>query len=317
MLHRLMANLPGLNRWGSRLAPLVNLAQRNRLTRWMMHHLAGIDLRRSLPPMYFNHFRRWFARHGGTGAGARGKVILLDDCFTTFNEPAIGKSAVHVLHAAGYDLELAGLCCGRTLLSKGYLEEARTLIQQQAPRLASRIAAGAPILGLEPSCLLTLVDEWPELLPGPATSQIAKSAHLADAWLAEQVRAAKSELNFKSQYSVLNTPRQALVHGHCHQKALVGTAGTVNLLKLIPGLDVRVLDTGCCGMAGSFGFETEHYDLSVKIAEQDLLPKLAAEPEALVVAPGTSCRHQIHDLAKRRALHPLEVLAQAMSEPEA
>src|SRR5260370_36824576 len=104
------------------------------------------------------------------------------------------------------------------------------------------------------------------------------------------------------------TAQQALLHGHCHQKALVGTHGTASLLRLIPGLDVRVLDTGCCGMAGSFGFETEHYDLSVQIARLDLLPALARYPEALVVAPGTSCRHQIHDLADRRGLPPLELL---------
>jgi Fe-S oxidoreductase len=99
------------------------------------------------------------------------------------------------------------------------------------------------------------------------------------------------------------------VHGHCHQKALVGTGGTAAALRLVPGLEVRVLDAGCCGMAGSFGFETEHYDVSVAVAELDLLPALKAEPAAAVVAPGTSCRHQIHDLAERRALHPLEVLA--------
>src|SRR5438445_731926 len=187
ILHRMLSRLHRVNRWSSLAAPLANLVQRNRLVRWMMHHFAGIDQRRSLPTMHFNHFRRWFARHRVSWNAALnprlGTVLLLDDCFTTYNEPAIGQAAVRVLEAAGYNIELAGLtCCGRTMLSKGYLPEARALIQEQAPRLAAKIAAGMPILGLEPSCLLTLVDEWPDLVPGPATSLIAKSAHLADGW---------------------------------------------------------------------------------------------------------------------------------------
>jgi FAD/FMN-containing dehydrogenase/Fe-S oxidoreductase len=309
-LHRILGGLHRFNAWGSLFAPAANLMQGNRLVRWMLHHLIGIDRRRSLPPIYFNHFRRWFARHAARRkmGESRRPVLLLDDCFTTYNEPAIGKAAVRVLESAGCSVELAGLaCCGRTLLSKGFLAEARELIQQQAPRLAARLAAGAPILGLEPSCLLTLVDEWPELVPGPATTLIAKSARLADGWLADQVRAGQCVLDLTA-HAPLAT-RQALLHGHCHQKALVGVTGTASLLRLVPGLDVRVLDTGCCGMAGSFGFETDHYDLSVAIARLDLLPALAEVPEAIVIAPGTSCRHQIHDLADRPALHPLEVVS--------
>jgi Fe-S oxidoreductase len=162
-------------------------------------------------------------------------------------------------------------------------------------------------LGLEPSCLLALADEWPELLPSPATRAVAAACHLADGWLARQVAAGGIDLTF--------WPRRekCLVHGHCHQKALVGTAGTAAALALVSGLDVTVLDAGCCGMAGSFGFEREHYDLSVQIAGLELLPALAAAPDALVVAPGTSCRHQIRDLAGRRALHPLELLEEQLA----
>jgi FAD/FMN-containing dehydrogenase/Fe-S oxidoreductase len=313
VLHRLLSGMHRLNRWCSLFAPLANLAQTNRLLRWMLHHFAGIDQRRSLPELYFNHFRRWFARHQRRQkmvARPENIVLLLADCFTTYNEPVIGQSAVRILEAAGHGVELAGLpCCGRTLISKGFLAEARQLIQEQAPRLAARIAAGTPILGLEPSCLLTLVDEWPELVPGPATTMIAKSAHLADGWLAQRLREGLCHLKLSSGEG---KARQAIIHGHCHQKALVGTGGTSALLKRIPGLEVRVLDTGCCGMAGSFGFETEHYDLSVQIAQLDLLPALAQQPDAIVIAPGTSCRHQIRDLAKRRALHPLELLADAL-----
>ena len=314
IIHRLLGQLHRLNQIGALAAPLVNLVQGNRLARWMLQHFVGIDRRRPLPTLHFNHFRRWFARHRISWNVALnpqlGRVLLLDDCFTTYNEPAIGQAAVKVLETAGFGVELAGLtCCGRTLISKGYLKEARTLIQQQAPRLAARVASGTPIVGLEPSCLLTLVDEWPDLVPGAATSLIAKFANLADSWIAKQVHDGRCDLKIGAHDSAPKTQHSALLHGHCHQKALLGVRGTESLLRLIPGLDVSVLDTGCCGMAGSFGYESEHYDLSVQIAKLDLLPALAQRPEATVVATGTSCRHQIHDLADRRALHPLELLA--------
>jgi FAD/FMN-containing dehydrogenase/Fe-S oxidoreductase len=298
----LMANIHLLNRLGSAAAPLVNWLQTRRPLRWLLEKMAGIDRRRSLPPLHADHFRHWFSKRR-PAAGLGEKVLLLDDCFTTFNEPEIGQAAVRVLEAAGCSVELAGLtCCGRSLISKGFLRSARELIAAQLPALARRVADGTPLLGLEPSCLLTLADEWQELVPGADARRVAAAARLADAWLADQARAGRP-LKLKAATS------QVLVHGHCHQKALVGVGGTSAALCLVPGLTVNVLDTGCCGMAGSFGFEKEHYDLSVRVAELSLLPALRADPAATVVAPGTSCRHQIKDLDGRRALHPLEVIA--------
>jgi Fe-S oxidoreductase len=233
---------------------------------------------------------------------------LLADCFTNYNEPSVGRAAVRVLERAGYAIDLADVgCCGRTLISKGFLREARALVASQVEGLARRVADGTPLLGLEPSCLLTLADEWTELLPSPATRAVAAACHLGDGWLARQAAAGRTDLAFWPR------TENCLVHGHCHQKALVGTAGTAAALALVPRLEVTVLDTGCCGMAGSFGFERAHYDLSVQIAGLELLPALAAEPEAIVVAPGTSCRHQIRDLAGRRALHPLELLEEQLA----
>jgi Fe-S oxidoreductase len=301
----LMANVHRVNRLGALLAPLANAMQQSRGFRWLLEKLGGIDRRRSLPELRADHFRRWFRRHRpAPDSGSRGRVLLLDDCFTTYNEPEIGRAAVAVLEAAGYRVELAGLtCCGRPLISKGFLRAARGLIAAQAPRLAARVADGTPVLGLEPSCVLTLADEWPELVRCNETRQVAAAAHLADGWLAARVAAGACTLPLGPRAERL------LVHGHCHQKALVGMGGTAAALRLAPELDVTILDTGCCGMAGSFGFEKEHYDLSVAIARLELLPALAAEPAATVVAPGTSCRHRIKDLDGRRALHPLEVLA--------
>src|SRR5262249_15137954 len=155
---------------------------------------------------------------------------------------------------------------------------------------AARLADGVPILGLEPSCILTLADEWPELVPGLETQRIAAAADLADSWLSGQVREGRCKLPVQPR------AEKCLLHGHCHQKALRGISGTTSALCLVPELKVTELDAGCCGMAGSFGYEKDHYDLSVGIANLALVPALKADPEAVVVAPGTSCRHQIKDL---------------------
>jgi FAD/FMN-containing dehydrogenase/Fe-S oxidoreductase len=306
--HHLMANVHRLNRHGSNVAPLVNWFQNTRLVRWLMEKFGGIDRRRSLPPLYFNHFRRWFGRHRpATEAGSRGKVMLLDDCFTTFNEPRIAIAAVKVLEKAGYKVELANLeCCGRAMISKGFLYQSRELIQRQVGPLRQRLADSTPLLGLEPSCLLTLADEWTELVPGADTRAVADACHLADGWLAREAKTGRVSLPLKPWQ------RECVLHGHCHQKALRMAGGSAEALRLVPELHVEVLDAGCCGMAGSFGFEKEHYDISVKIAGLQLLPSLTSRPEAVVVAPGTSCRHQIHDLADRTAMHPMEVLAQQL-----
>ena len=306
--HALLANIHRLNPLGAKYAPLANRLGRLRPARWLLEKLAGIDRRRSLPELHRQHFRRWFAQRPPASAAGK-RVILLDDCFTTFNEPRIGQSAVCVLEAAGFRVELAsGICCGRALISKGFLTEARDLARAAIPRLARRVADGTPILGLEPSCLLTLADEWPELEPGEAARQVAAAAELADAWLARQIGAGSAILHLPRR------PGRYLLQGHCHQKALRGAGGSAAGLRLLGGADVAVLDAGCCGMAGSFGYEKEHFDLSVQIANLALLPALRAEPEAIVVATGTSCRHQIRDLAGRRAMHPLEVLAEALEQ---
>ena len=156
-------------------------------------------------------------------------MLLLDDCFTTYNEPDIGRAAVRVLERAGYTVELADLiCCGRPMISKGFLRRTRDAGSAAGRALARRLADGTPILGLEPSCLLTLADEWTELVPGAETQAIAAAAHLADGWLAEQVAGGRCELPLRPR------PEKCVLHGHCHQKALVGVGGTAAALRLVP-----------------------------------------------------------------------------------
>jgi Fe-S oxidoreductase len=306
--HLLVAGVPLMHRLMAPVAPLFNWVQGTGLFRWLLEKTAGIDRRRSLPPLHADHFRRWFRWHRpDANAGKRGKVMLLADCFTTYQEPGVGKSAVRVLERAGYSVSLADVfCCGRVWISKGMLHVAKARVQAQAASLARKLPAGVPILGLEPSCLVSLADDWTELVPGAETRRIAAASHLADVWLAERVKAGDCDL------PLTRGGGECVVHGHCHQKALFGNATSGAALKLIPGLSVHTLDAGCCGMAGSFGFERAHFDVSAKIAGLSLLPSLEARPEACVAASGTSCRHQIKDLAGRRALHPMEVLAERL-----
>ena len=179
----------------------------------------------------------------------------------------------------------------------------RALAAENVRALIGKVRKGIPIVGCEPSCLLTLVDEYRDFRLGPDADAVAKASRLVDTFLSEV-----PDLPLKPR------PGRVLLHGHCQQKALVGTAGTVALLKRIPGLEVQELDSGCCGMAGSFGYERGHYDLSVALANRVLLPALAADPEATLVAPGFSCRSQVHGLAGIDAKHPIEILAEQLTE---
>jgi FAD/FMN-containing dehydrogenase/Fe-S oxidoreductase len=302
--------------WAAAWAPLVNWAARNRFIRWLLHVGVGLDRRRELPRFHRRHFRLQFTadqslqvpRHTlDQDPNAQGpRVVLLDDCFTTFNEPQIGQAAVRILRAMGCHVELAGTCCGRALISKGFLTEAQEMARRGLPELSRRLREGAVLLGLEPSCLLTIVDDWPELVPGTTAQQVAQAAELADGWIARRWSQSNSRPNLKSVAGRL------LVHGHCHQKALRGIDSTVALLRHIPGLEVIPLESGCCGMAGSFGYEAANYDVSLRIAESELLPDLRLDQEAAIAATGTSCRHQIRDLTHRDARHPLEIFAAAL-----
>lgn len=320
--HLVVKNIHKLSPLAARFAGLNNWLARRPFVRRVMESVAGIDRRRSLPAWHRDHFRRWFQKRGARNPERGAKtpalssvpssefraprsVVLLDDCFTTFQEPHIGRAAVTLLEKAGFAVELAGVCCGRAMISKGFLTDARELARAGIAKLEHFAAAGMPILGLEPSCVLTLADEWPELVPGSAAKRVAAAAEMADAWLGRHLRDSGVSLELPAVRG------KVLFHPHCHQKALVGPKGTADALRLLPGADVTVLDAGCCGMAGAFGYEKEHYDVSVAVANLALVPAVNAEPSATVVATGTSCRHQIHDLTGRRALHPLEVLAGA------
>jgi len=244
-------------------------------------------------------------------------VVLLVDTFNLYYEPENARAAQVVLEAAGYQVLLAQpldgghpLCSGRTFLSAGLVEEARVEARRMIDALKPYVERGTPIIGLEPSCLLTLRDEFKSMLPGEETNALSERAVLLEEFLAQQHQAGKLQLKLKP----LST-RRAIVHGHCHQKAFATMAAMQQALALIPELEVEVIDSGCCGMAGAFGFETSHYDVSMKMAESSLLPAVRnANEDTLVIANGTSCRHQIRDGAQRESLHIARVLRAALQD---
>jgi len=301
--NRMFGAIEKVNRIGSALAPLSNWIANSGINRWLMEIVAGIDRRRPLPRFAGETFAEWFGKHQAAGDGSRGEVLLFHDTFNNFNTPNVAIAATRFLEKSGYRVLLADKkCCGRPMISKGMLAEARENAAWNVDQLAPYAEKGTPIVGLEPSCLLTLRDEYPEFVRTPAAKNVAENSFLFDEFVMREHGEGRLVLQSK------RNGKKALLHGHCHQKALVGTTSTVAMLKNA-GYEVSEIDSGCCGMAGSFGFEKEHYDLSTKIGKRRLVPAVkTADADVEIVAPGISCRQQIDHLASRKAKHPAELL---------
>jgi Fe-S oxidoreductase len=280
-----IAYLPRYAPWAARLAPMTNLV--SSLTKSAL----GFSAKRELP--------KWRTDFFSESGSDQADVVLFVDTFNRYFEPENARAAMKVLEAAGYRVHApSGLCCGRTFLSAGMVERAK----EEARRMVHALApfSGKPIIGLEPSCLFSLRDEFPALGFG----QLAKSAVLFEEFVARN----PGKLRLKE------TKQEALLHGHCHQKAFDVMPAVEKVLGMVPGLKVSTVQTSCCGMAGSFGYEAEHYDVSMKMAELSLLPSIrSSSKDTLLVADGTSCRHQIADGTGRRALHVARVLEQALA----
>jgi Fe-S oxidoreductase len=244
-------------------------------------------------------------------------VVLFPDCFTTYNEPHIGRAAVLALEKLGYRVVLPKLgCCGRTHISTGWLQKARDVCCSTASALLQemRTTNAVAVVACEPSCLSAMKDEWLELDMGDRIDVQLLRDLAARSFLVEQfIHEHWDDHPRRPQMRETRDSRSFILHGHCHQKALWGVESSANTLWRVFGERVRVLDSGCCGMAGQFGYAREHYDLSMKIGELSLFHALRPQPDAIIVAPGTSCRQQIHDgMAGREALHPIELLAEAL-----
>ncbi len=306
---RLFGHIAALSRLGCALAPLSNWLLGSAPARFALEKLVGVDRRRRLPPFARPTFEAWFARRNGAARkGEREPVVLFNDTFMTYNEPGIGRAAVAVLEAAGFHVILPEKrCCGRPMISKGMVEQARAHARYNLERLAPYAEAGIPIVGCEPSCILTFRDEYPDLLEDPRTERLARHVFMVEEFLLGLHERGALSLSLRP------VSKEFLFHGHCHQKALIGSAPSLKVLGLLPGARVAEVDSGCCGMAGSFGYEREHYDISQAIGGRRLFPAIqAAGPETEIVAAGISCRQQIAHGTGRRAKHLVEVLAAAL-----
>ena len=306
--NRIFGGIEALNRLGSRLAPMSNWFVSSTINRWLMELFAGVDRRRPLPQFASQPFEVWFRNHAADGDGSRGEVVLFHDTFNNFNTPNVAITATRFLERVGYRVVLVDKkCCGRPMISKGMLGQAKENAAWNVEKLAPYAEKGTPIVGLEPSCLLTLRDEYPEFLRTDSSKKVATSSFLLEEFVLREQGAGRLSVASNGK------GRKALLHGHCHQKALIGTAPTVAMLKAA-GWTVSEVDSGCCGMAGSFGFEKEHYDLSLTIGNRRLAPAVkASAADVEIVAPGISCRQQIEHLTGRKAKHPAEVLWEVIS----
>lgn len=311
---KLIANVRSLNRLGSSLYPIANVANRLALTRAVATRMLGFHPKRELPTFGQSLFRWFGGRMSGQDEEKRPTVVLFADCFTTYNEPHIGRAAINVLEAFGYRVALpdAG-CCGRTFLSTGMLDRAQEVCRASASALldAVRREEAIAVVACEPSCLSAIKDEWLELDLGMDIGTLRDFA--SKSFLVEQFIEANWEQHPKSPAASQVSSSPVVLHGHCHQKALWGVDSSAKILRRLLGNQLTVLDSGCCGMAGQFGYARDHYELSMKIGEQSLFAQLRESPASIVCAPGTSCRQQVHDgMNGRKAKHPIEIIDAAL-----
>lgn len=308
---RLVAHLPRYAPFVAKVHKLANLRNSSPAIARLLEPITGFTAKRPLPNWSASPFTETTSKLDG-----KKDVVLLADTFNTWFEPEKLRAAKVVLEAAGYKVNIATapdarkLCCGRTYLATGMMTQAKHEANRMIDALLPWAEKDIPIVGLEPSCLLTLRDEYPVLIPGKNTELVASKAMMFEELIVEDNR--KNKLNWTLEAPVSNV----LVHGHCHQKALGTFSAVQQCLDLIPNLDVNVIETSCCGMAGAFGYARDTADTSLKMAELDLLPAIRnADKNTIIVANGTSCRHQIADGADRDAIHVAELFAMSVTAP--
>jgi FAD/FMN-containing dehydrogenase/Fe-S oxidoreductase len=312
---KLVANLPRYAPWAAKFAPLLNLRDRLPGAARLSEHWLGLSAKRSLPRWRGDTFMAGVGAPGAAPAGAA-EVVLFADTFNNYFESENANAALRVLRAAGYHVHVARaqgesrpLCCGRTYLAAGQVDQAKQEARRSIDALLPFVARGIPVVGLEPSCLLTMRDEFLAYGFGEEARLLSGAAMLFEEFIARESKAGRLDLKLKA------LPQStALLHGHCHQKAFDAVKPVLSVLGLIPGLEVKLIESSCCGMAGSFGYEARHYEVSMKMGELALLPAVRqAGADTLIVADGTSCRHQILDGAGREALHVARVLEAALA----
>jgi FAD/FMN-containing dehydrogenase/Fe-S oxidoreductase len=311
---RLFGALAETGRLGGLAPGLTNRLFGSDIVRNLLDRTVGIDKRRTLPPIAPQTFQSWFRNRRRPAAGANGRVVLWDDCHISHHCPELGRDAVRVLEAAGFDVLCVSdrKCCGRPLISKGLLAKARSNARHNVDRLLPFARAGLPIIGVEPSCIACFRDEYPDLLKSAAAREVAAQSFFFEEFIASLADRNRLSLHF----AIPPRQRRIMVHTHCYQKALGTAEPVIKMLRMLPDTQVEEIAGGCCGMAGAFGYEKEHYDLSMAIGEQTLFPAVrGAAADTIIAAAGTSCREQIKDGTQRAARHPISLLAEALTPP--
>ena len=303
-------HISDMNKFNIHFKSLVNGVCNSNWGKKLIEKFLHIDRRRSIPDLVTPTLRQWFKKripHPNAGT-LKKRVCLFADTFINYYEPQIGIAAVRVLEAAGYRVLLSPFeNDGRPLLSKGFTRKAKKLARKNINQLLPMVYDKIPFIGLEPSSLLTFRDEYIDFFPDDEeVRKIADNCYLIDEFINDQIEKEIFDIPFQTM------EKKFLLHGHCFQKALVGNQPTLDMLQRIPGVEAEALNTGCCGMAGSFGYETGKYEVSMRIGEQLLFPAVRNRGEAEVLAQGTSCRHQMHDGAQYHSRHPIEIMAEAL-----
>ncbi len=311
---RVISHITSLNKLGSILPGIFNFFVTNALTAGFMKRILGFAPDRSIPKLYRITLHAWAKRNLKklNPEKPKRKLYLFCDEFTDYNDTGIGIKTIKLLSSLGYEVAIPKhKQSGRTFLSKGLVRKAKKIAATNVALLKDIITDDNPLLGIEPSGILTFRDEYPELVDIELRNdakKIAKNAFMVDEFIAHEIE--KGEI-IQNQFT--RESRKIKLHGHCHQKSLASTAPTRNMLSFPENYEVEEIKSGCCGMAGSFGYEKEHFDLSMKVGELVLFPEInKADKETIIAAPGTSCRHQIKDGTGRQAYHPVEVLFEAL-----
>ena len=309
---RTFAYISQLNQIGGYLPRLYNFFLTNPLLSGIAKKILGIASQRNLPTIHTTSLQRWYRKHYKRQSGQNGKVLLFCDEFTNWNDTSTGIKAIQLLQKLGYEVQLiAHPESGRAAISKGLLNRAKTLANQNITIFKEIINENLPLIGIEPSAILTFRDEYPRLVDThlvDAANQIAQQTFMIEEFLFKEAQKGKITSNHFSK-----AQKQLLLHGHCHQKSLGNIQDAVWLLSLPENYHVSLIPSGCCGMAGSFGYEKEHYEVSQAVGNLVLFPAIKkATTETTIVASGTSCRHQIVDGTSRKAVHAVEVLWEAV-----
>jgi Fe-S oxidoreductase len=309
--NRLFAHNTAINAFNSNFSALLNPLLNGKFSSSPIKSILGVSKKRSIPLARRFDFGKFLARQKSGSPGQKGRVALFIDEFTRYLDIQQGKDAIYLLEKLGYDVQLFIADSGRSFISKGFLKQARKLAHKNALALHALSRDGVPLLGLEPSAVLTFRDEYKRFgLSSQISDAIAKNCFLIEEFLASEIEKGKLSSN-----RFTTREKEVKIHNHCYQKALSNQKVTFDVLNLPQNYKVSIIASGCCGMAGSFGYEKEHYEVSMQVGGLKLFPAVRkADDKVLIAANGTSCRHQIADGTGRKALHPVSILREALAD---